>query len=145
MLGMILSIPLAAIYYQHSPPWTKIFANPRKLKSAHLDFFMQAFAIGFVYLLEYALKSEFSPYVVIPLVYGTIMNPLIFLIESTTLHRSGIFAIFYKFLKATSPASLLFAWFAIAWFILPVFMKILFLAVVIIGLILILVNRRHSK
>jgi ABC-type sulfate transport system permease component len=47
MQGLILSLPLAAVYYQNSPQWTKIFINPRKLKSAHLDFFTQAFAIGF--------------------------------------------------------------------------------------------------
>ncbi|MEW9668193.1 hypothetical protein [Ammoniphilus sp. 3BR4] len=144
MLGLILSLPLAAVFYQKSPQWTKIFTNPRKLKSAHLDFFMQAFAIGFVYVLELAMEAEFPIYVVIPLIFGTIGNPLIFLLEATPLHRSGIGSVFYRLLKTTSPASLLFAWLVIAWYILPGFMKLLLLAFVLLGLFFIFNYQRRE-
>jgi hypothetical protein len=133
MIGIVLSLPLAAVHYQKNSFMTKIFTNPRKLKSAHLDFFTQAFAIALVYLLEFALKTEFSKYVFIPLVFGTIMNPTILLLESMSFIRSGFTRILYQLLRATSPLSLLFAWFAIANQFLPLFLKILFLAVVIIG------------
>ncbi|MED3562091.1 hypothetical protein [Bacillus xiapuensis] len=35
IIGVILSLLMAAIYYDNSPPWAKLFTNPRKLKSAH--------------------------------------------------------------------------------------------------------------
>jgi hypothetical protein len=136
MIGIVLSLPLAAVYYQKESLARRIFTNARKLKSAHLDYFMQAFAVGVVYLLELATKSQLPLYVVIPLIYGTIMNPTIFLLEATPYIRSGIMRFVYQFLKATSPALLLFAWFAIAFLYLPLFLKISLLAVVAIGLIL---------
>lgn len=145
VLGIVLSLPLAAVYYQNSPQWAKIFTNPRKLKSAHLDFFMQALAIGFVYLLEWAVKSDFPLYVVIPLVFGTICNPLLLLLEATPLYHSGLTAIVYRFLKATSPVSLLFAWFAIALFFLPMYLMILLSVIVLIGLLLILNWWNHYR
>ncbi|WP_308639850.1 hypothetical protein [Paenibacillus silvisoli] len=114
MIGIFLSLPLAAVYYDQSPPWAKVFANPRKLKSAHLDFFTQAFAAGFVYLLENRAGSPLPAWVIIPLLYGTIGNPLILLLEATVLIRRGGMAVFYRIMKATSPASLLFAWLVIA-------------------------------
>lgn len=146
ILGLIVSLPLAAVYYLKNPRMKKIFTNLRKLKSAHIDFFLQAFAIGFVYLLELAVKSEFPIYVVIPLVYGTIGNPLAFLLEATPLHRSGFSGIVYKILAATSPTSLLFAWSVIALHFLPGFMKILVIAVVLAGLFLIFIYlRRYNE
>lgn len=137
IIGVILSLPLAAVYYDNSPPWAKIFTNPRKLKSAHIDFFLQAFAAGFVYLLEWAVKSEFPLFIVIPLIFGTICNPLILLIEATSLYRSGFAAIFYRFLKSTSPVSLLFAWLAIAVCFLPLYLLLFLSMLVLSGLLII--------
>jgi hypothetical protein len=142
MLGLILSLPLAAVHYQKSPQWTKIFTNPRKLKSAHLDFFTQAFAAAFVYALELALKTQFPEYVVIPLIFGTICNPLILLIEATPLNRSGFGAVIYKLLRATSPISLLFAWFFIAWNVLPTYLILALPVIVLLGILLILNYKR---
>ncbi len=139
MLGLVLSLPLAAVYYQKNSPLTKIFTNPRKLKSAHLDFFTQAFASAFVYLLEFCTKMEFPNYVVIPLVFGTIVNPLILLIESTPIYRSGYFKIVYMLLRVTSPLSLFFAWTVIAVVFLPGLLKLLLVIFILVGLLLILV------
>lgn len=143
IIGVILSLPLAAVYYDQSPPWAKIFTNPRKLKSAHLDFFMQAFAAGFVYLIEFATHSKFPLFIVIPLIFGTICNPLILLIEATSLYRSGFTAIFYRLLKSTSPVSLLFAWLAIAAYFLPLIL-ILFLSILLLIGLLIIWNYRRK-
>ena len=120
MIGIFLSLPLAAVVYDQSPPWTRIFANPRKLKSAHIDFFMQALAAGFAYVLEHAADQSFPPYILYPLLYGTIGNPLILLLESTAIYRTGGMRLFYRALKATSPIALLLAWTMIAWSFLPV-------------------------
>lgn len=136
MIGIVLSLPLAAVYYQKNSLARKIFTNARKLKSAHLDYFMQAFAVGVVFLLEFATKTELPLYVVIPLIYGTIMNPTIFLLEATPYIRSGITRVVYQLLKGTSPVSLLFAWFAIAFLYLPLFLKISLLVIVAIGFIM---------
>lgn len=136
MIGIVLSLPLAAVFYQKESLARRIFTNARKLKSAHLDYFMQAFAVGIVYLLELATKSQLPLYVVIPLIYGAIMNPTIFLLEATPYIHSGITRLVYQLLKATSPVLLLFAWFAIAFLYLPLLLKMLLLAVVFIGLIL---------
>lgn len=137
MLGLVLSIPLATVHYLKNSSLTKIFTNPGKLKSAHLDFFTQTFAIGFVFMLEFFSKSEFPNYVVVPLVFGSIGNPLLLLLESTPLHRSGFISIFYKLLFVTSPLSLLFSWTAIALNFLPGFLKLLLVVFIVIGLILI--------
>lgn len=142
MLGLILSLPLAAVHYQNSPQWTKIFTNPRKLKSAHLDFFTQAFAAAFIYLLEFAIQTKFPVYVVIPLIFGTVCNPMLLLIEATPLNRSGFGAFLYKLLRAISPLSLLFAWFYIAWSVLPISLVLLLVVIILIGLILILKYKR---
>ena len=142
MIGLFLSLPLAAVYYQQSPPWTRIFTNPRKLKSAHLDFFMQAFAAALVYVLEFAWKQPFPDYVVIPLLFGTICNPLLLLIEATPLNREGLGRFVYRLLRATSPVSLLFAWSVIAWIIFPLYMSIAFAAVVVVGAVIILSYKR---
>ncbi|TLS53208.1 hypothetical protein FE782_07550 [Paenibacillus antri] len=145
MIGLILSLPLAAVHYQSSPSWTNIFTNPRKLKSAHLDFFTQAFAATFAYVLEFASGTQFPAYVAIPLIFGTICNPLLLLLEATPLPRSGFGAILYKSLRATSPLALLFAWFAIAWMVLPTSL-ILFLALfTLIGVLLILTYKGRKK
>lgn len=133
MVGIVLSLPLAAVIYNKHSSMSKIFTNVRKFKSAHLDYFTQAFAMGFAYLLEYVMKAEFSMYVFIPLIYGTIMNPTILLLEATPWIRSGIWNIVYKFLKATSPVSLLFSWFVIAIWFLPLVLQMILLAIVVFG------------
>ncbi|MFC0212416.1 hypothetical protein ACFFK0_08070 [Paenibacillus chartarius] len=144
MLGLILSLPLAAVHYQSSPQWTKIFTNPRKLKSAHLDFFTQAFAAAFVYLLEYAQHAAFPLYIIVPLIFGTVCNPLLLLIEATPIHRRGSGRILYLLLRSVSPVALLFAWASIAWVVLPASLILLLSAFVLAGAILILRYRRKG-
>lgn len=145
MVGLVLSLPLAAVYYQKNSPLTKIFTNPQKLKSAHLDFFTQAFAIGFVYLLEFCTKSEFPHYVILPLVFGTIMNPLILLLESTRMIRAKYGKGVYLLLRTTSPLSLYFAWSAIALNFLPVYLKIVLIIFIFVVLFLIAGNYWNHK
>lgn len=145
MIGIFLSLPLAAVHYDQSPPWTRIFANPRKLKSAHLDFFMQAFATGFAFVLEIAAGTGFPMYVLVPLLYGTIGNPLILLLESTSIFRTGATAIAYRLLKATSPASLLFAWLLIAGRILPLYVAGFLISFVAAGSLLVWKYREKPK
>jgi len=132
MIGMVLSLPLAAVFYQKSSPMNKVFTNSRKLKSAHIDFFMQGFALGLAFLLEMSLKTEFSLYIVIPLIYGSILNPTILLLEATPFIRSS-YRFAHLFLRATSPLALLFAWIAIAIWFLPLYLDILLLFVVAAG------------
>ncbi|WP_134687439.1 hypothetical protein [Brevibacillus migulae] len=144
MIGLILSLPLAAVHYQKNSTIKNFFTNQRKLKSAHLDFFTQAFAAGFVYLLEYSVKTPFPNYIVYPLFFGTIMNPLLLLLESTLLIRSGFFGMIYHLVRATSPLSLLFAWTAIAVTFLPRFMILSLLAFILMGSILLISHLRKS-
>jgi hypothetical protein len=145
MLGLILSLPVAAVHYQKSLKWTKIFTNPRKLKSAHLDFFTQAFSAAFVYLLELALKIQFPEYVVVALVFGIICNPLILLIEATPLTRSGFSSVIYNLLRATSPTSLIFAWFSIAWSVLPTYLLLALPVVVLLGVFVIMSYKKTAE
>jgi len=144
MLGLFLSLPLAAVHDQNGPQWTKLFTNPRKLKSAHLDFFTQAFAAAFAYLLESALRTQFPAYVAIPLLFGTICNPLLLLMEATPLYRAGFGAVVYQSLRATSPLALLFAWFSIAWNVLPAALWGGLAAFVFVGVALIVIYRRRK-
>jgi len=147
LTGLVLSFPLAATFYSKST-WTNIFVNIRKLKSAHLDYFTQAFAMGLVFLIELSLKTELKNYIVIPLMFGSFCNPLILLIESTPIHHSGFGKIFYQILQATSPASLIFSWFAIAFIFLPFFLFFFLLLFVLIGLSLMWKYKgftKHSK
>lgn len=145
MIGILLSLPLAAVIYNKHSSVSGIFTNARKLKSAHLDYFTQAFAMGFAYLLESILKTEFPLYVFIPLIYGTIMNPTILLLEATPFIRTGIGRIVYLLLRATSPALLMFAWLAIAVIILPMYLTILLLIIVIAGGGVLLVHQVKTK
>jgi len=146
MIGVILSLPLSAVIYGKNTVMTKVFTNVRKLKSAHLEYFTQAFALGFAYLLEYAFKIELSNYLIIPLLYGSILNPTILLLESTPfIIRFGVFRMFYKYLKATSPILLLLSWFVIAYKFLPAYLQILFLAIVILGSLTMFIFISKSK
>jgi hypothetical protein len=144
MIGILLSLPLAAVHYNQSPSWAGVFANPRKLKSAHLDFFMQAFAAGFAYMLERASGSALPMFVAIPLMYGTIGNPLILLLESIANYRAGLMGVFYRFLRATSPALLMLAWFMIAGKLLPVYAWVFLAVCTAAGTLLIWRYKRHN-
>jgi len=145
MIGLLLSLPLAAVHYQGSPGWTQLFTNPRKLKSAHLDFFTQAFAAGLAYVLEQTLRTPFPDYVVIPLLYGTICNPLILLLEATPLYRSGTGRLLYFLLRGTSPAALLFAWFFIAWRFLPMQLMVALPVIAVLGALVIWSYTRRRR
>ncbi|WP_123039383.1 hypothetical protein [Cohnella candidum] len=143
ILGVALSLPLAGVHYDNSNSWAKLFTNPRKLKSAHIDFFMQAFSAGLVYLLEWATKSELPPFIVIPLIFGIICNPIILLLESTSFYRSGFTAMVYRVLQSTSPVGLLFAWIAIAVYFLPLKLMIFISFLLLIGVVVIWKHRRE--
>ncbi|HZG77224.1 MAG TPA: hypothetical protein VEZ72_15340 [Paenibacillus sp.] len=145
MVGLLLSLPLAAVHYQNSPRWTKIFTNPRKLKSAHLDFFTQAFAATLAFALEFAMQREFPAYVAIPLLFGTVCNPFLLLMEATPLIRRGFGKLLYLALRAASPLSLLFAWFYIAGTALPVSMLLLLASFALAGGLLIVYHNRRQE
>ncbi|WP_338452769.1 hypothetical protein R4Z09_13450 [Niallia oryzisoli] len=148
MFGLALSLPLAAIHYQKNSSFKGIFTNYRKLKSAHLDYFMQALSAAFVYLIGFAAHIEFAAYILIPFIFGVILNPTILLLEATPYIRSGWIRFIYRCLRATSPASLLFAWLAIAFLFLPTYMTIILLAVILIsgiGILTFLIKRRSRN
>ncbi|WP_274364081.1 hypothetical protein [Paenibacillus thermotolerans] len=142
LIGLLVSLPVAAVHYGYGPAakWTKVFINYRKLLSAHLDFFTQAFAAGFAYLLGAAMNIEFPAYVLIPLIYGMICNPSILLFEATALRKSKI----TKLLRATSPISLYFAWFYIAYLVLPLYMVVMSSVLVAAGALLIFTSGRKA-
>ncbi|HLS10194.1 hypothetical protein [Lentibacillus sp.] len=145
IVGLILSLPLGAIYYLNNPRVRLLFTNPRKLKAAHLDFFMQAFSISLVYLLEFGMNARVPMYAVIPLAFGTFFNPFIFLLEATPLYKVGIVKALYSLLKAVSPASLFFAWFVLLFQYLPVYYSWLLAGFVIILMTALLTHRRDTK
>lgn len=142
LMGLLVSLPVAAVHYGYGPAakWTKVFINYRKLLSAHLDFFTQAFAAGFAYVLGSALNVEFPSYVLVPLIYGTICNPTILLLEATPLRKSKLTKLF----RATSPISLYFAWFYIAFQFLPLYMIVIFSVLVVAGTLLLFAAGRKA-
>lgn len=144
LIGILLSLPLAAVHYNQSPSWAAVFANPRKLQSAHLDFFMQALAAAFAYTLERASGSALPLYIVCPLLYGTIGNPLILLMESIANYRIGFIGACYRFLKTTSPALLMLAWLMIAGLLLPVYAWAFLAFFAAAGTMIIWRHRRHN-
>lgn len=123
MIGLVLSLPLAAVHYQHNPKVRKVFIKPAKLRSAHTDYFMQAFSLGLIYLIETAINQELSPLLMVLLIYGTFMNPTILLLEATPFVLSSVGRILYGLFRATSPLSLLIVWFAISTQFLPLWMS----------------------
>lgn len=145
MVGLILSLPLAGIYYLNNPRVRLFFTNPGKLKAAHLDFFMQAFSIGLVCLLEFGMNTRVPIYVVIPLAFGAFFNPFIFLLEATPLYKVGIVKVFYTLLKAVSPASLFFAWFVLLFQYLPVYYSWLLAGFIIIMTTAFLTHKSDTK
>ncbi|MBS4213996.1 hypothetical protein [Neobacillus rhizophilus] len=127
MAGLILSLPLGAVFYLKNSQLNDFFTNPRKLKAAHLDYIMQSFSIGLVLLLEFTMNIELPIYMVIPLAFGTFCNPFIFLLEATPLYKAEVSKIIYRILKVISPASLFFAWIAIMITSLPAYISWLLL------------------
>jgi hypothetical protein len=132
MVGLLLALPLGAVYYLKDSPVKQFFSNPRKLKAAHLDYITQAFSIGLVYLLELGMNTALPLYAVIPLAYGTFCNPFIFLLEATPLYKDGFMKHIYRLLKATSPTGLFFAWFMVVFQFLPGFYFWLLMAFVLL-------------
>src|SRR5699024_11203733 len=111
------------------------FTNHRNIRSAHLDFFMQAFYIGLVSLLEVGMNINIPIYVVTLLTFGTFLYPFIFLLVATPLFKSNIINIFCQILNGVSPTSLFFAWFMILILYLPIYFLWLIIGLVIIFLI----------
>jgi hypothetical protein len=143
MVGLLLSLPLGAVYYFKNSQIKLYFTNPRKLKAAHLDFIMQAFSIGLVYLLELGMNTRLPIYAVIPLAFGTFCNPFIFLLEATPLYQMGICKSLYKLLKATSPSALFFAWFVVLFQFLPIYFFWLLVGFVV-STILVLITHKEK-
>lgn len=142
LVGLVLSLPLGAVYYLNHPQLKLFFAVPRKLKAAHLDFIMQAFSVGLVFVLELGTNISVPFYAVIPLAFGTFCNPFIFLLEATPFHKKGYIKILYRTLKAVSPTALFFAWVVVAFVFLPAYIMWLLLGFV---LLLILAYVSFSK
>ncbi len=122
LVGLVLSLPLGAVYYMNHSQLKQFFTNPRKLKAAHLDFIMQAFTLGFVFLIELGTNMRVPFYAVIPLGFGTFCNPFIFLLEATPFYKNAYIKILYRTLKGASPLALFFAWFVIAFLYLPAYL-----------------------
>lgn len=122
LIGLVLAVTLVPNNVFAVPAFTRVFINGRKLKSSHLDFFMQAFALCLAYLLEYAMKTSFPMFVVIPLVYGSINNPLLFLYEATPMIMHPLGQKIFPIYMMSSCGSVLFAWGAIGYMLLPTYM-----------------------
>ncbi|HEU4964737.1 MAG TPA: hypothetical protein VFV52_12905, partial [Bacilli bacterium] len=58
LIGLVLAVSLVPTNVFQVPGFTRVFIRGQKLKSSHLDFFMMAFALCFVYLLEFATKTS---------------------------------------------------------------------------------------
>ncbi|UGB30574.1 MULTISPECIES: hypothetical protein [Metabacillus] len=146
LVGLLLSLPLGAVYYLHHSELKQFFTNPRKLKSAHLDFIMQAFSIGLVFLLELGTNHQLPVFAVIPLAFGTFCNPFIFLLEATPLYNRGFVKILYQILKGLSPSALFFAWFVLAFTFLPTYILWLLLGfILLLAIASLTYNKQHKK
>lgn len=119
LLGLALSLPLAATVAVGAPTFRRIFVRPQKLKSAHLDFFMQGFSLGLVYLVESRLPAPLPGWVVALLAYGGIGNPLLFLFESMPLLEHPVGSKVFPLFVISSVGALYVAWTAVGWFALP--------------------------
>jgi hypothetical protein len=145
LVGLVLSLPLGAVYYLNDSPLKPFFTNPRKLKAAHLDFIMQAFSIGLVFLLELGTNMKVPFYAVIPLAFGTFCNPFIFLLEATPFYKKAYTKILYRTLKGASPSALFFAWFVVAFLYLPAYIMWLLLAFVLLLILAFVVSSKKTK
>jgi hypothetical protein len=145
MVGLVLSLPLGAVYYLKNAQLQQFITNPRKLKAAHLDFIMQAFSVGLVFLLEWGMAARLPVYAVIPLAFGTFCNPFIFLMEATPLYKAGLSGTLYKTLRAASPSALFFSWFVLAFQFLPLYIWMLLLGFVSLSAAAFFVHRMDAK
>ncbi|TWT25847.1 hypothetical protein [Planomicrobium sp. CPCC 101110] len=145
MVGLLLSLPLGAVFYLNNPHVKQFFTNARKLKAAHLDFILQAFSIGLVLLVELATLAKLPLYAVIPLAFGTFCNPFIFLLEATPLYQTGFTKTLYRVLRAASPTALFFAWSALAFQLMPAFVSWLLLAFMLLLVTAFLITRLKTK
>jgi hypothetical protein len=145
LVGLVLALPLGAVYYLNHSHLKQFFTNPRKLKAAHLDYIMQAFSLGLVYLLELAASISLPLYAMIPLAFGTFCNPFIFLLEATTFYKKGFIKILYRSLKGASPAALFFAWFVVAFLYLPAYIMWLLLVFVLLLTLAFVAYSRQMK
>jgi hypothetical protein len=130
LVGLVEAVLLVPTNVFGVPGFTRVFINPSKLRSSHLDFFMQAFALCFAFLLEYATKTSFPMFIVIPLIYGSINNPLLFLYEATPLIVHPIGQKLFPIYMLSSCGSVLFAWGAIGYMLLPSIMGWLWMALI---------------
>lgn len=146
MIGLVLSLPLAAIHYQRDSALRKLIIKPAKLKSAHTDYFMQAFSLGFIYLIETVLHQEISVFLIVLLLYGTLMNPTILLLEATPFVLSSVGRLVYLLLRATSPISLLITWLVLCTQFLPLWMSILIgVLFLTVGILLVMMIKKTAK
>lgn len=145
MVGLLLSLPLGAVFYLNNSQVKQFFTNPRKLKAAHLDFILQAFSIGLVCLVELSTAARLPLYAVIPLAFGTFCNPFIFLLEATPLYQKGLTKKLYLGLRAASPTALFFAWFVLVSQLMPAFVMWLLLSFTLLLTAAFLTNRAASK
>ncbi|MFT4414230.1 hypothetical protein ACLM5H_10260 [Fredinandcohnia humi] len=145
LAGLLLSLPLGAVYYLKDSQLKQFFTNPRKLKAAHLDYIMQSFSLGLVYLLELGTNTLFPIYALLPLAFGTFCNPFIFLLESTPLYKNGFSKLIYRMLKAASPTALFFAWFVLLFKYMPVYIVWLLVAFVLFLLLAFITNKRKTN
>ncbi|MGZ4111362.1 MAG: hypothetical protein ACXVP5_02865 [Tumebacillaceae bacterium] len=136
LIGLVLAVTLVPTKVFAVPGFTRVFINAAKLKSSHLDFFMQAFALCLAYLLEYATKTPFPMFIVVPLVYGSINNPLLFLYEATPMIMHPLGQKIFPIYMMSSCGSVLFAWGAIGYMLLPAYMGWLWMGVIGGGTIL---------
>jgi hypothetical protein len=145
LVGLVLALPLGAVYYLNQSHLEQFFTNQRKLKAAHLDYIMQAFSIGLVFLLELATNIRLPLYAVIPLAFGTFCNPFIFLLEATPLYKKGFIKILYLTLRGASPSALFFAWFVVAFIYLPAYIMWLLLVFVLLLTLAFVAYSRQMK
>lgn len=133
LIGLVLAVTLVPNNVFAVPGFRRVFINPAKLKSAHLDFFMQAFALCLAYLLEYAMKTSLPMFVVVPLIYGSINNPLLFLFEATPMIMHPLGQKIFPIYMMSSCGSVLFSWGAIGYMLLPSYMGWLWMGFVSVG------------
>lgn len=133
LIGLVLAVCLVPTNVFGVSGFTRVFTNGAKLKSAHLDFFMMAFALCFVYLLEYATKTALPAFVLYPLIYGSMFNPVLFLWEATPAIAHPLGQKLFPLLMVSSCGSVLFAWGAIGYMLLPAFLGWLWMGVILTG------------
>jgi hypothetical protein len=136
LIGLVLAVALVPTNVFQVPGFTRVFVRGAKLKSAHLDFFMMAFALCFAYLLEYATKTSLPSFVLYPLIYGSMFNPVLFIWEATPAYEHPLGQKLFPLLMISSSGSVLFAWGAIGYMLLPSFLGWMWMGIVAVGTII---------